>query len=272
MQICGVEVAWIGRIEMRADPTRRSQRSSAKRQPTVDVMRPSIWLVDEAPEGHKSPQINSEAGFGPEVFLTKAGLGRNVVTLRKGELVYAQGDLADAIFYVRRGRLRITVTSKKGKEATISLVGAGEFLGEDSIASGRVVRLSAATAMTGCTLIRIGKAQMVSALGQEHSLSEIFVAFLLARNARVQADLVDQLFNSSEKRLARTLLMLAQFGKESAPEKAIPKISQEVLAEMVGTTRSRVSFFMNRFRKLGFVDYDGEIRIHSSLLNVFLHE
>jgi CRP/FNR family transcriptional regulator, cyclic AMP receptor protein len=257
---------------MSADAPRRSKRSPAKRPPFLDVMRSLNDPADEGSEGPKSRQVNGDAGLDPEILLTRAGVGSSVVTLRKGEFAYAQGDPADAIFYVRRGRLRINVTSKNGREATTSLVGSGDFLGEESIASGHIVRLSAATAMTACTLLRIGKAEMVSALGQEHSLSEIFVAFLLARNARVQADLVDQLFNSSEKRLARILLLLAQFGKESAPETVIPKISQEVLAEMVGTTRSRISFFMNRFRKLGFVEYDGEIRIHSSLLNVFLHE
>jgi CRP-like cAMP-binding protein len=235
-------------------------------------MRSSSHPADEAAADPKSRQINRDAELDPETFLTRAGLGRSVVILRKGELAYAQGDPADAIFYVRSGRLRITVTSNKGKEATISLVGDGDFFGEDSIASGHIVRLSAATAMTACTLLRIAKTEMLSAHGQEHSLSEVFVAFLLARNARVQADLVDQLFNSTEKRLARILLLLAQFGKESPPETVIPKISQEVLAEMVGTTRSRVSFFMNRFRNLGFVEYDGEIRVHSSLLNIFLHE
>jgi CRP-like cAMP-binding protein len=173
---------------------------------------------------------------------------------------------------VQSGRLRLTVTSPNGKEATIALVSAGEFLGENCMVSVHPLRLATATAMTECALLRISKAEMVRALTQEPAFSNAFVSFLLVRNARIQADLVDQLFNSSEKRLARILLLLAQFGKESKPETVVPKISQSTLAEMIGTTRSRVSFFMNRFRKLGFIEYNGEIRIHNSLLNIFLHE
>jgi CRP-like cAMP-binding protein len=188
------------------------------------------------------------------------------------ETAYAQGDSADAIFYVQKGRLRVTVTSANGKEATLALVGAGEFLGEDCMVLAQPLRLATATAMTECALLKISKAEMVRVLHQEHALSDVFVSFLLTRNARVQADLVDQLFNSSEKRLARILLLLAQFGKESKPETVVPKISQEILAEMIGTTRSRVSFFMNRFRKLGFIEYNGELRVHNSLLNIFLQE
>jgi len=187
-------------------------------------------------------------------------------------VAYAQGDPADTIFYVQKGRLRVTVTSASRKEATIALVGTGEFLGESCMVSAHPLRLATATAMTECTLLRISKAEMVRVLHQEQELSDMFVSFLLARNARIQADLVDQLFNSSEKRLARILLLLAQFGKKSKPETVVPKISQEILAEMIGTTRSRVSFFMNRFRKLGFVEYNGEIRVHNSLLNIFLQE
>jgi CRP-like cAMP-binding protein len=192
--------------------------------------------------------------------------------LKKNEAAYAQGDAADAIFYVQKGRLRVTVTSADGKEATLALVGGGEFLGEDCMVLSHPLRLATATAMTDCVLLKISKAEMVRILHQEHTLSDVFVSFLLTRNARVQADLVDQLFNSSEKRLARILLLLAQFGKESKPETVVPKISQEILAEMIGTTRSRVSFFMNRFRKLGFIEYNGEIRVHNSLLNIFLQE
>ena len=187
-------------------------------------------------------------------------------------MAYAQGDPADALFYVQRGRLRVTVTSASGKEATIALVGAGEFVGENCMVSAHPLRLATATAMTECALLRISKADMVRVLHEQHELSDMFVSFLLTRNARIQADLVDQLFNSSEKRLARILLLLAQFGKESKPETVVPKISQEVLAEMIGTTRSRVSFFMNRFRKLGFIEYNGEIRVHNTLLNIFLQE
>ena len=199
-------------------------------------------------------------------------MGKKIFNLKKNETAFAQGDPSDAIFYVQKGKLRVSVTSANGKEATITLVGEGEFLGEDCMASTHPLRLSTATAMTECALLRISKAEMVRVLHQEHALSDMFVSFLLARNARVQADLVDQLFNSSEKRLARILLLLAQFGKESNPETVVPKISQEILAEMIGTTRSRVSFFMNRFRKLGFIEYNGEIRVHNSLLNIFLQE
>ncbi|MFZ0707643.1 MAG: Crp/Fnr family transcriptional regulator [Candidatus Korobacteraceae bacterium] len=206
------------------------------------------------------------------MFLATAGLGRRVLALKKNAVAYAQGDPADALFYVQRGRLRVTVTSASGKEATIALVGAGEFVGENCMVSAHPVRLATATATTDCALLRISKADMVRVLHEQHELSDMFVSFLLTRNARIQADLVDQLFNSSEKRLARILLLLAQFGKESKPETVVAKISQEVLAEMIGTTRSRVSFFMNRFRKLGFIEYNGEIRVHNTLLNIFLQE
>ena len=220
-----------------------------------------------------SPQpTNGAAVFDPKTFLATPGLGKQLLKLKKNETAFVQGDPSDAIFYVQKGQLRVTVTSANGKEATISLVGEGEFLGEDCMVSAHPLRLSTATAMTDCALLRITKAEMVRVLHKEPELSEMFTSFLLARNARIQADLVDQLFNSSEKRLARILLLLAQFGKESKPETVVPKISQEVLAEMIGTTRSRVSFFMNRFRKLGFVEYNGEIRVHNSLLNIFLQE
>jgi CRP-like cAMP-binding protein len=227
------------------------------------------------PSNFETPTVPSKSGdtvFNPGLFLAKAGLGRKVVHLEKGELAYAQGDPADALFFVKKGRLRVTVNSSRGKEATLALVGAGEFAGENCMISPHPIRLATATAMDECELLRISKAEMVRVLHEDQELSDMFVAFLLARNARIQADLVDQLFNSSEKRLARVLLLLAQFGKDSKPETVIPKISQEVLAEMIGTTRSRVSFFMNRFRKLGFIEYDGEIRVHNSLLNIFLQE
>lgn len=212
------------------------------------------------------------AVFDPQLFLAKAGLGKKILRLTKGGVAYVQGDPADAVYYVQKGQLRVTVTSAKGKEATISLAGPGEFLGENSLIAPHPIRLATARAMTECVLLKISKAEMLRVLHDEPALSDMFVCFLLARNARIQADLIDQLFNSSEKRLARILLLLAQFGKESKPETVVPKISQEVLAEMIGTTRSRVSFFMNRFRNLGFIEYDGEIRVHNSLLNVFLRE
>ena len=214
-----------------------------------------------------------KAGFDPEAFLAKTGVGRTIRELATKECAFSQGEPADAIFYLQKGRVRLTVVSHHGKEATIALLGAGEFMGEDSIISGHSTRMATATAITPCTILRIHKAEMVRALHQEHALSDLFVAFLLTRNARIQADLVDHLFNSSEKRLARILLLLAHFGKPGKPETVIPKISQETLAEMIGTTRSRVSFFMNRFRKLGFIDYNGSSTdVHSSLLNVILHD
>jgi len=220
----------------------------------------------------KPQPTNGDIAFDPAAFLARAGLGRQVFNLKKNETAYAQGDAAYAIFYVQKGQLRVTVTSANGKEATLALVGAREFLGEDCMVLAHPLRLATATAMTECALLRISKAEMVRVVHQEHALSDVFVSFLLTRNARVQADLVDQLFNSSEKRLARILLLLAQFGKESKPETVVPKVSQEILAEMIGTTRSRVSFFMNRFRKLGFIEYNGEIRVHNTLLNIFLQE
>ena len=232
-------------------------------------------MVIPKPVGSETRTVPSKSGdavFNPGLFLARAGLGRKVVNLEKGELAFAQGDPADALFFVKKGRLRVTVNSSNGKEATLALVGAGEFVGEGCMVSAHPLRLSTATALDECALLRISKAEMVRVLHEDQELSDMFVAFLLARNDRIQADLVDQLFNSSEKRLARVLLLLAQFGKDSKPETVIPKISQEVLAEMIGTTRSRVSFFMNRFRKLGFIEYDGEIRVHNSLLNIFLQE
>ena len=256
--------------------TRREIRA-VERVPLVDSVRSAKPATVEISKPSRlqtpKPQLrNGDAVFDPEAFLMQTGVGRTVLSLKKNESAFAQGDPADAIFYVQKGQLRVTVTSANGKEATLALVGNGEFLGEDCMVLAHPLRLATATAMTECALLRISKAEMVRTLHQEHELSDVFVSFLLTRNARVQADLVDQLFNSSEKRLARILLLLAQFGKESKPETVVPKISQEVLAEMIGTTRSRVSFFMNRFRKLGFIEYNGEIRVHNSLLNIFLRE
>jgi CRP/FNR family cyclic AMP-dependent transcriptional regulator len=220
---------------------------------------------------HLSPS-RREKVFRPAAFLAKAGAGRTILDLKKGQNVFSQGDAATAVFYVQTGKIKLSVISKRGKEATIALLGAGNFLGEECIAAMQLQRVATATALTPSTLLRIERAEMVRVLHQEQLFSEIFVSYLLARNARVQEDLVDQLFNSSEKRLARALLLLAQFGKEGKPETVIPKISQETLADMIGTTRSRVSFFMNRFRKLGFIEYNGQLSIHSSLLNVILHD
>jgi CRP-like cAMP-binding protein len=216
--------------------------------------------------------VSTEKGaFDPRRFLATVGVGREVLSFAKTRTIFTQGDAADAIFYIQEGKVRLTVVSKTGKEATIGILDAGEFFGESALA-GQPLRTETATAMTDCVLLRIDKKSMKLALHQENTFSDLFLRYLLARNVRFEADLVDQLFNSSERRLARLLLLLARFGKEGAPT-AIPKISQEILAEMVGTTRSRVSFFMNRFRELGLVAYDKNgVQVHSSLLNVILHD
>ena len=213
--------------------------------------------------------------FNPEALLATVGEGRKAMLFPKKETIFAQGDAADALFYLQTGKVKLAVVSKTGREATIGILGDRSFFGEGSLA-GQALRMGTATAMTNCSVLRIEKKAMMQALHREQSLSDMFVAYLLARNIRYEEDLVDQLFNSSEKRLARVLLMLARFGKEGVPESVVPKISQETLAEMVGTTRSRVSFFMNRFRKMGFINYaggeDGGLQVHSSLLNVVLHD
>ena len=210
--------------------------------------------------------------FQPAAFLAKTGLGRTIVELQKNQTVFSQGDPTNAVFYIQKGRVKLTVISKRGKEATIALLGPGNFLGEECIAAIQPQRMATATTITPASILRIERKEMVRVLHEEQLFSEVFVSYLLSRNTRIQEDLVDQLFNSSEKRLARALLLLAQFGKDGTPETVIPKISQETLAEMVGTTRSRVSFFMNRFRKLGFIEYNGTLSVHSSLLNVILHD
>ena len=214
-------------------------------------------------------------GFNPKTFLATIGEGRKSLTVAKKRRIFSQGDAADAVFYIQKGKVRLSVVSKTGKEATIGILIEGDFLGEGSLA-GQALRMGSAAAMTDCQLLRIEKKAMMNALHREHDFSDMFVAYLLARNVRYEEDLVDQLFNSSEKRLARILLILAHFGKEGVPVTVVPKISQETLAEMVGTTRSRVSFFMNRFRTLGFIHYaggvEGGLQVHSSLLNVVLHD
>jgi CRP/FNR family cyclic AMP-dependent transcriptional regulator len=204
-------------------------------------------------------------------FLDRMDGGRTQASHRKNQKVFAQGDPADSVFYVQEGKLKVVVISQQGKEAVVALHGKGDFFGEGCL-TGQARRLATVSAMTDCVVTRIDKATMVSTLRDEPKLTEMFMAYILARNARVEADLVDQLFNSSEKRLARILLLMANVGKETKPEPTLAKISQETLAEMVGTTRSRVSTFMNKFRKLGFVEYNGELRVHSSLLNVVLHD
>ena len=213
--------------------------------------------------------------FDPSTFLATIGEGRKSLAVSRKQGIFTQGDEADAVFYIQKGKVRLSVVSKTGKEATIGILGDGNFFGEGSLA-GQALRMGSAVSMTDCHLLRIDKKAMMDALHREHAFSDMFVAYLLARNIRYEEDLVDQLFNSSEKRLARILLMLAHFGKEGVPETVVPKISQETLAEMVGTTRSRVSFFMNRFRKMGFIHYaggeEGGLQVHSSLLNVVLHD
>jgi CRP-like cAMP-binding protein len=209
--------------------------------------------------------------FDPNVFLAKVGKGRTLADYKKNQRVFSQGDPADAIFYIQNGKVKITVVSKQGKEAVVAILGANDFFGEGCLA-GQPLRMASASAMAESSILRLEKPGVVRVLHHEPAFSEMFLRYLLSRNIRIEEDLVDLLFNSSEKRLARVLLLLANFGKEGKPELVIPKISQETLAEIVGTTRSRVSFFMNRFRKLGFIEYNGRLEIHSSLLNVVLHD
>src|SRR5712692_5340040 len=220
-----------------------------------------------------SAVANKNREFDPDTFLATIGDGRKLLSVPNRELIFAQGDAADSVFYIQKGQVRLTVVSQTGKEVTIGIVSEGNFFGEGSLA-GQVLRMGSAAAMTDCELLRVDKKAMMDALHREHAFSDLFVTYLLARNIRYEEDLVDQLFNSSEKRLARVLLLLAHFGKDGVPEPVVPKISQETLAEMIGTTRSRVSYFMNRFRKLGFVNYDAgsALQVHSSLLNVVLHD
>jgi len=212
----------------------------------------------------------SNVAFDPAVFLSRVGFGRKNIELKPNETFFRQGDNADAVYYLQWGRARLTIVSHAGKEATITLLGAGDFVGEESLAAVEGLRLATATAVNVCTALRIPRAEMVRVMHDEPVFADFFLKFLLARSMPTQADLVDQLFNSSEKRLARILLLMAEYGKPGEPERFIPPITQETLAEMIGTTRSRVSFFMNRFRKLGFIDYNGRIQVHKSLLNVVL--
>ena len=209
--------------------------------------------------------------FDAETFLTKVGSGRTLVSYKRNQKVFAQGDPADSIFFILKGKIKLTVISKAGKEAVVSILGVGDFFGEGSLA-GQPLRMATAAAMLESSIMRLERLSVIRALRREPAFSELFLRYLLSRNIRIEEDLVDHLFNSSEKRLARVLLLLANFGKKGAPEPVIPKISQETLAEIVGTTRSRVSFFMNRFRKMGFIKYNGGLEVHSSLLNVVLHD
>lgn len=217
----------------------------------------------------KEPQVGSS--FDPKTFLTKVGEGKTITEYHKNQIIFAQEDPAGAVLYVLKGRVKLSVVSSSGKEAVVALLGTGAFFGEACLA-GQLVRMETATAVTGGSIMRLDKDAIIRVIGKEPSFSKLFLAYLLSRNIRLEEDLIDQLFNSSEKRLARALLLLANFGKEGKPEPAIPKISQETLAEMVGTTRSRISFFMNKFRKLGFIDYNDGLQVHISLLSVVLHE
>ena len=243
---------------------------------TSDQKRPRTRWITARPDRFREGTIRvvepKETAFDTAAFLEKAGLGRKIVELKPRGAFFSQGCPADSIFYLQKGRAKLTVVSKNGKEATITLISPGEFVGEESIAGAVGLRLATATAIIACTALKIEREEIIRVLHEEHAFSDLFLKFLLARSMRTQADLVDQLFNSSEKRLARILLLLAEFGKPGDPESLIPQITQETLAEMIGTTRSRVSFFMNRFRKLGFIEYNGRIRVHRSLLNVVLHD
>jgi CRP/FNR family transcriptional regulator, cyclic AMP receptor protein len=213
----------------------------------------------------------TKRSFDPKAFLAHVGEGRSIVRFGKAQVVFSQGEAADAVFYVQKGKVKVSVVSEQGKEAVIAILGSNEFFGEGCLA-GQAQRISTVTAMTDSAIVRLDRMAIVRVIHEQPTFSEMFISHLLSRAIRVEADLVDQLFNSSEKRLARLLLLLANFGKEGKPEPVIAKISQETLAEMIGTTRSRVSFFMNKFRKLGFIDYNGGIEVHSSLLNVVLHD
>jgi CRP/FNR family cyclic AMP-dependent transcriptional regulator len=215
--------------------------------------------------------IEPGPSFDPTAFLAKVGEGRSIGKYRKDRIVFAQGELADSVFYIQKGKVKVTVVSEQGKEAVVAVLGPDEFCGEGCLA-GQPRRMATAKAMTECEIMRLERSAIVLALHDEPAFSEMFIAHLLARTIRVEEDLVDQLFNSSEKRLARALLLLANFGKEGRPEPIIAKVSQETLAEMIGTTRSRVSHFMNKFRKLGFITYNGTLEVHSSLLSVVLHD
>jgi CRP/FNR family cyclic AMP-dependent transcriptional regulator len=246
---------------------------SAQASGCVDFVLPPDKIPDALQRLVRTFATRKKRDFDPKRFLATIGEGRNIVLVPKKQTIFTQGDAADTVFYIQKGKVRLTVVAENGKEATIGILNPGDFCGEGGLA-GQPLRMGSATAMTDCELMRVNKNAMMLALHRENTLSDMFTAYLLGRNIRYEADLVDQLFSSSEKRLARVLLLLAHFGKEGAPEAVVPKISQQTLAEMVGTTRSRVSFFMNRFRKLGFVDYDAGsgLKVHSSLLNVVLHD
>lgn len=229
------------------------------------------------PSAHRLPKRGGRAKkeakhFDPKAYLANVGVGKTVHRYRPRQIIFSQGDRADAVFYIQQGKVKLSVLSKQGKEATFALLGSDDFLGEGCLASDQPLRLATASALTDCSVLKIEKKRLLRMLHEEHDFSDLFVAYMIARHNSTQADLVDQLFNSSEKRLARALLILSRFGKEDKPETVIPPVSQETLAEMVGTTRQRVNFFMNKFRKLGFIEYNGRLEVNSSLLSVVLHE
>jgi CRP/FNR family transcriptional regulator, cyclic AMP receptor protein len=221
----------------------------------------------------RTPNMKSkpESTFNPQVYLESVGASRRIEEFRKKQAIFSQGDSADSVIYIQKGSVKLTVVNENGKEAVVAIFGPGDFFGEGGIA-GQALRVGTATAIVQTTVLIIGKDEMIRILHAEHELSDRFIAYMLERNIRVEADLIDQLFNSTEKRLARTLLLLARYGKEDQPEKVLQKVSQQMLAEMIGSTRSRVNLFMNKFRKLGFIDYNGEIRVNRTLLTVVLHE
>jgi CRP/FNR family transcriptional regulator, cyclic AMP receptor protein len=219
----------------------------------------------------KDPKNAKVAAFNAQAFLDSAGLARKVREFKKKETIFSQGDPSRSIFYIQEGGVRLSVVNKTGKEAVVAVLGPGDFFGEGCLA-GQPIRIATATAITPTTALAIDKTEMIRVLHYEHEFSDRFISFMLTRNIRIEEDLIDQLFNSSEKRLARSLLLLSRYGKEDKPQRVLPKVSQEMLAEMVGTTRSRVNFFMNKFRKLGFIKYNGGLQINSSLLSVVLHE
>jgi CRP/FNR family transcriptional regulator, cyclic AMP receptor protein len=255
--------AHISRLEMEIGMERESMTTqSACHSPKL------VW---EVPVESVATKKKLDPGFSAQAFLSKVGTGRTLADHRSKQVIFSQGDSADSIFYIHKGKIKLTVVSNRGKEAVVAILGAGEFFGEGCLA-GQIKRMATATAMTPVSVTRLEKTAAIRVLREEPAFTELFLQHLLARSIRIEEDLVDQLFNSSEKRLARVLLLLANFGKEGKPETAIAKISQQTLAEIVGTTRSRVSFFMNKFRKLGFVSYNGTLEVHSSLLNVVLHD
>jgi CRP/FNR family transcriptional regulator, cyclic AMP receptor protein len=253
----------LGRAKSESYPTRPSLRG---------CLRGALGHGLELKNTRKiSVQGQRKPSFNVETFLATVDGGRTISKYRKNQIVFSQGDPADSVFYIQEGKVKVCVVSEQGKEAVVALHGNGDFFGEGCL-TGQPLRLATVVAMTECVIMRLDKAAIVRVLHDEPKFAEMFLSYILARNARVEADLVDQLFNSSEKRLARALLLMANFGKEGAPQPVITKISQETLAEMIGTTRSRVSTFMNKFRKLGFIEYNGELEVHNSLLNVVLHD